>query len=234
MRLGAAGLLAVLPALAAALPGPSDLPLPHGTEEAEAASTVPVGSIGGTVTVRLPAPRRAASRYPGAPTQAPSVQPIPAMVYIQGPVPGTPARVDGNVAEVAQRDTAFVPGALVVPVGTVLRFPNEDDFFHNVFSYSAAARFDLGRYPRGESKDVTLTEPGLVKIYCEVHEFMRAAVVVAENTFGAVVDDQGRFLMEGVPAGTYTVVFWHPDLDPVERTVTVSDGQTARIDVELR
>jgi len=134
----------------------------------------------------------------------------------------------------AQLDTAFVPAASVVPVVTVLRFPNEDDFFHNVFSYSAAARFDLGRYPRGESQDVRLTEPGLVKIYCEVHEFMRAAVVVTENTFGAVVDDEGRFLIEGVPAGRYTVAFWHPDLDPVERSVTVVDGESARIDVELR
>jgi len=74
-----------------------------------------------------------------------------------------------------------MPAAMVVPVGTTVRFPNQDTFFHNVFSYSGPARFDLGRYPRGESKDVRFDEAGIVKVYCEVHEFMRAVVVVTAD-----------------------------------------------------
>ena len=109
-----------------------------------------------------------------------------------------------------------------------------DSFFHNVFSYSAAARFDLGRYPRGESKEVRFDEPGIAKIYCEVHEFMRAVVVVTDNPFHAVVAEDGTFRLEDVPAGTYTLVAWHPDFDEVEQTVVVRDGSTAAVSLELR
>ena len=129
---------------------------------------------------------------------------------------------------------AFAPAAMVIQTGTTVRFPNEDTFFHNVFSYSAAARFDLGRYPRGESKDVRFDEPGIVKVYCEVHEFMRAVVVVTENPYHAVVGEDGSFSIAGVPAGTYTLVAWHPDVDEVRQTVVVRDGEATRVDVELR
>jgi len=134
----------------------------------------------------------------------------------------------------AQRDTAFEPGALVVPVGATVSFPNGDPFFHNVFSYSSPARFDLGRYPRGEAKDVTFDKPGIVKVYCEVHEFMRAIIVVTESPFAAVAEGEGRFRIAGIPPGTYTFVVWHPDLDPVERRLRVTAGQVTRLDAELR
>jgi hypothetical protein len=134
----------------------------------------------------------------------------------------------------AQEDTAFVPAALAVQVGTAVRFPNEDGFFHNVFSYSAPARFDLGRYPRGEAKEVIFDKPGIVKVYCEVHEFMRAVIVVTESPYHAVVDPQGGYRIAGIPPGTYTLVFWHPDLEPQERSVRITDGATARVDATLR
>jgi len=203
-------------------------------EAAQEPDSRATGVIEGRVTLRLPAPRRSASRYPGGAARARPVQPVPAVVYLKGSVEGSPTRTDGVMVRLAQRDTAFFPPALVVQVGTTVRFPNEDTFFHNVFSYSSAARFDLGRYPRGESKDVRFDEPGIVKVYCEVHEFMRAVVVATENPFHAVVDEDGLFRLEGVPVGTYTLVVWHPDLDEVEETVIVSEGGTAVVDVELR
>jgi hypothetical protein len=92
-----------------------------------------------------------------------------------------------------QRDTTFVPSVVAVRAGGTVDFPNGDPFFHNVFSYSSAQRFDLGRYPQGESKSVTFDEPGIVELFCEVHEFMRGAVVVTENPFHAVVAEDGRF-----------------------------------------
>jgi len=164
------------------------------------------GVIEGSVRLHLPAPRRSASRYPGGAARTRAVQPVPAVVYLKGTVEGSPPRTDHVIVTLAQRDTAFFPAALVVQVGTTVRFPNEDTFFHNVFSYSSAARFDLGRYPRGEAKEVRFDEPGIVKVYCEVHEFMRAVVVATENPFHAVVDENGRFRLEGVPTGTGTAV----------------------------
>ena len=194
---------------------------------------VVTGVVEGTVTLHLPAPRRSASRYPGGATRPHQVQPVPAVVFIRGAVAGSPIRTDNATAVLAQQDTAFAPAAMLVQVGTTVRFPNEDSFFHNVFSYSGAARFDLGRYPRGEAKTLRFDEPGIVKVYCEVHEFMRAVVVVTENPFYAVVGEDGRFRLDGVPAGTYTVVFWHPDVEEVEQTVVVPEGGVARVSVEL-
>jgi plastocyanin len=192
------------------------------------------GAVEGTVTLELPAPRRSAGRYPGAAPAAHSVQQVPAVVFVKGPVAGSPRTARMPVPVMAQQDTAFVPAALAVEVGTTVRFPNQDGFFHNVFSYSDPARFDLGRYPKGEAKQVTFDKPGIVKVYCEVHEFMRAVIVVTENPYHAVADAQGHYRIEGVPPGTYTLVFWHPDLEPQEQTVQITDGGTARVQATLR
>jgi plastocyanin len=192
------------------------------------------GAVEGVVTLRLQPPRRSAGRYPGGATAVHTVQSVPALVFIQGAVAGAPVSLPTSAPVMAQRDTAFVPAALIVPVGATVSFPNGDTFFHNVFSYSSSARFDLGRYPRGEAKSVTFDEPGIVKVYCEVHEFMRSVIAVVENPFHAVAGGDGRFRIDGIPEGTYTFVVWHPDLEPVEQRVQVVAGRTARLDAELR
>ena len=191
------------------------------------------GAIEGTVVMKLRRPLRSAARYPGASPAARTVQEVPVVVYVDGVVPGAPPR-PSTTAIMAQHDTAFVPAALVVDVGSTVRFPNDDPFYHNVFSYSPPSRFDLGRYPRGEAKEVTFDQPGIVKVYCEVHDFMRSVIVVAESPLHAVVGGDGRYRIDAVPAGTYTLVFWHPDVEPVQRQVIVAAGTTARVDVELR
>lgn len=210
--------------LAVALAVPS-LPAP--------AAAQGLGVVEGTVTLRLQPPRRTAGRYPGGVTAAHALQPIPAVVYAEGRIGAAP-RPPARPPVVVQQDTAFVPGSLVVPVGSTVSFANRDPIFHNVFSYSSPARFDLGRFPRGESREVTFDTPGVVKVYCEVHDFMRAVVVVAENPYHAVVDPQGRFRIEGIPEGTYSFAIYHPDLPPVKREVRVPAGGMARLDVELR
>lgn len=192
--------------------------------------TASAGVIEGVLRVQEPRRRRTVDRYGGA-TGARDVQSISPVVYLKGPV-GSAADGPGP-ATMAQEDTAFVPGLLVIPVGTTVRFPNQDPFFHNVFSYSTAARFDLGRYPRGESKEVRFDQPGVVKVYCEVHEPMRAAIVVVENPFWAQPGADGEFRIAGVPAGTYTLVAWHVDRGEEEREVRVPADGVVRVEIEL-
>jgi plastocyanin len=188
------------------------------------------GGITGTVDARV-TPRRTAVRYPTGTAAARAVQVLPAVVYLEGVASGDVTRSGGRV-RIAQRDTAFAPSVLAVPPGTVVEFLNEDDFFHNVFSYSEAKRFDLGRLPRGQSSSVTLERAGVVRIYCEVHEFMRAAVVVVESQYHAIVDAEGRFTLNGVPAGRYTLVSWHPDRGRKEVAVAVAADAVTRVTVQ--
>jgi plastocyanin len=198
------------------------------------ASAPPVaGSIQGHVTFSRMAPARVANRYPGAGGGAPHrVGPVPAVAYIVGPVAGARAG-GGDGPRLVQEDTAFHPAVLVIPVGTAVVFPNHDPFFHNVFSYSATKRFDLGRYPRGESRTVVFDRPGIVKVYCEIHQWMRSAVLVVENPFHDQVGADGSFTLSGVPAGRYRLAVW--DFDRGQRIVdvTVPAQGSARVDVSL-
>ena len=71
----------------------------------------------------------------------------------------------------------FTPHILVVPVGSVVRFPNADPFFHNVFSLFDGKRFDLGLYEAGSTKEVTFSREGLSYIFCNIHPEMSAVVI---------------------------------------------------------
>jgi hypothetical protein len=131
-----------------------------------------------------------------------------------------------------QKNTWFRPEVMAVLVGTTVDFPNRDDQYHNVFSYSKPKRFDLGRYPTGESRPVTFDKPGVVKIYCEIHAHMRAWVVVCENPYFAVTDETGKFRIEKVPAGKHKLVRWRTQGPEVEQDVEVVAGQTVTVHFE--
>src|SRR5688572_4615124 len=127
------------------------------------------GAIEGRITVRQ-LPERVGARYAGAGASAShKIAALPAVVFIEGAVAGHTPQAAQEL-QMAQRDTAFQPSLLAIPVGSSVRFPNDDKFFHNVFSYSKAKRFDLGRYPKGESKSVVFDEPGAVAVFCEIHK----------------------------------------------------------------
>ncbi len=190
------------------------------------------GVVSGTVELNLRPPRRQANRYPsGKVGAAKLIQQLPPVVYLRGD--GLP---DGaaSLETIAQQDTAFLPSVLAVPLGSTVAFENRDDFFHNVFSYSTFKRFDLGRYPKGQSKSVTFDEPGIVKIYCEVHDFMRATVLVLDHAYHSTVAEDGSFLIAGVPPGEYELVAWHVDLKEQVVSVSVASGQTSKVELTLR
>ncbi len=126
-----------------------------------------------------------------------------------------------------QRNETFVPHVLAITTGTVVDFPNSDRIYHNVFSLSQPARFDLGRYAAGHSKSVRFDQPGIVRVFCDIHSHMNAFILVFSHPFFAVTDDEGRYRIDNVPPGTYSVVAWNEGVVVGATPVTVTDGGVA-------
>lgn len=193
---------------------------------------LPLGGIEGRVTMKERKLQRVANPYAGAGSAAAhAVKDLPAVVFLSGRIGSKPAAPERP--SMAQRDTSFQPELLIIPVGTTVSFPNQDGFFHNVFSYSKTRRFDLGRYPRGEAKTVTFDEPGTVSVLCEIHKWMRGAIVVVENAHYAVVKADGTFTLPDVPPGSYKLTVWHGERGSRTVDVTVPASGNARIDVSF-
>lgn len=191
------------------------------------------GTVSGRVEIQTPPPQRMVSRYPspGGKVQM-DVNPIPTVVFIDGPVASAVAWPKLSRLAIVQKNLQFSPSLLVVPKDTSISFPNEDGEFHNVFSYSKSKRFDLGRYPHGESKRVVFDKPGIVKIYCEIHPWMRAAVLVLENPYYGIVASDGTFSITGIPAGHYELVVWNIDTGSKKVDVDVPAGVAPEVLVQ--
>jgi len=125
-----------------------------------------------------------------------------------------------------QTELMFRPLVLPVVVGTTVDFPNNDNLFHNVFSYSQSREFDLGHYPQGQSKAVRFDRPGIVKVYCDIHSHMYATILVLRNPYFAVPNDDGSYSINDVPPGTYRVNFWFGRELVETRTLTLKAEET--------
>jgi plastocyanin len=144
-------------------------------------------------------------------------------------------RVDSAPQHVSIRQTneEFVPHVVAVTAGSTVEFPNDDLIFHNVFSLSRVATFDLGRYPRNASKARTFTKPGVVKVFCHLHSHMSAIVRVFSHPYFAFPDRTGRFTISDVPAGQVEVTAWHERAGEVTEKVTVEQGGTTELTFSL-
>lgn len=107
-----------------------------------------------------------------------------------------------------QKNKQFSPHLLIVPVGSVVHFPNADPFFHNVFSLFDGRRFDLGLYEAGSTRDVTFGREGISYIFCNIHPEMSAVVIALATPYFATEEAKGHFRIQGVPADDYMLHVW--------------------------
>jgi plastocyanin len=195
------------------------------------------GSIRGRVDLRRPAV--AAERRPGvADLGTPAARDLPdlrrSVVYLESAPRGAFETNEGGHAVMDQRNETFVPHVLAVMTGTTVDFPNTDAFYHNVFSLSKPARFDLGRYAAGKSRAVRFDRPGIVRVFCDIHSHMNAFILVFSHPFFALTNAEGRYGIDNVPPGTYNVIAWNEGTSSEPKPVSVPDGGIAELDFTLR
>lgn len=192
------------------------------------------GSIRGRVSIGIPVnAKRATSTYSRSiPTVAlaPESELRHVVVYVKD-APKT--AVTPMRAEIRQRDENFVPRVVAVTVGSTVDFPNDDPIYHNVFSLSRTKTFDLGRFPKGQSRGERFDKPGVVKVFCQIHSHMSATVMVFDHPWFAVPDERGMFDLSGVPPGMHQITAWHERLGDTTMELRVEPGRAATMDFVL-
>jgi|SRR5882724_4415351 len=158
-----------------------------------------------------------------------AMNPPLAVVYLEGSFP-KPA--SSPVAQMVQKDLTFVPLLLPIRLGTKVEFPNLDDTYHDVFSYSLPKRFDLGRY-RPDEKPVpseVFDVAGLVTLRCDIHEHMRGLILVVDSPFFIVTDPDGHFRLTGLPPGHYVLKAWLDSNTTQEQPVDLKADSVLHVD----
>lgn len=158
-----------------------------------------------------------------------ATDPPRAVVYLVGDF-SKPAKLPTKT--IVQKDLAFRPGLLPIELGTKVEFPNEDDTYHNIFSYSPPKRFDLGRYPPGEkpTPSQVFDKPGLVTLRCDIHEHMRGLILVLATPYFTVTEGHGLFRLTNLPAGHYTLKAWISSRTTFEKPVELTNGGVLHVE----
>jgi plastocyanin len=154
-----------------------------------------------------------------------------AVVWIEGArqaAGGAAAR-----GEMKSSSKRFAPRVVAVSTKATVEFPNADPIYHNAFSVSGANRFDLGLYRSGASRSKAFEEPGLVRVYCNIHPQMVGFVMVVDSDFVALTGADGAFRFEGVPPGPWIVKAWHEEAGEVSQTVDARSGDAAPLQIRL-
>ena len=172
------------------------------------------GSVTGTVTAPLPKYKK------------------DCVVYVEN-VPGNWPPTAG--AQINQKGLVFIPHVLPVVTNTAVEFLNHDNVLHNVFSPDKIAeKFNLGTWPPGEVKTYTFQQLGAATLLCNVHAEMEGYVVILQNPFFAVTDENGSYTIKDVPTGSYNLLVWNKKYKAKPKQIVVNNGQSFQADFELK
>jgi plastocyanin len=152
-------------------------------------------------------------------------------VVVSLAAPNLPLAPPKTPLEMDQKGLQFRPHVIAVVKGTAIRFLNNDQEDHNV--YSPEGGYNLGTWPPGQTRDQVFERPGVYTQLCRVHPDMEAFVVVLETPYFAVTDASGAYEIKGVPPGTYTLTTWGRRLKKVERPITIAAGAPQTVDLAL-
>jgi plastocyanin len=209
-----------------------------------AATVVPAGSrpaaqqtatVRGRVVIDIPpSGRRPSSAYPSRAVAQAQLAPQSEVENVVIYLKNAPARaVAPRRTAIRQKGETFLPRVVAVPLGSAVEFPNDDPIYHNVFSLSRARTFNLGRYPKGDSRSVRFDKPGIIRVFCDIHSHMTATVIVFNHPWFTVPDADGSFELPNLPAGDVQVTAWHERLGETTLRVRPEPGRAASIEFIL-
>jgi plastocyanin len=185
-----------------------------------------------TVASADPAPGKVTGTVAVTEADGKAAAAVDAIVYVVGFTEKPDAAAP--LASVAQQGRRFVPDLVAVTAGDSITFPNNDPFLHNVFSKSAARKFDLGSFKKGEHKDYEFPSVGVVDVYCNIHPEMAATILVLPNRRHVRTAASGAFTLEGVPPGDWTVfAYTRRAAKPVSAKIKVTAGAETKVDLAL-
>ena len=144
-----------------------------------------------------------------------------------------PAALPVSRARIVQENETFVPRVVAITRGSTVDFPNADPFFHDVFSLSRSGTFDLGSYPRGQTRSQQFRRAGLIKVYCHIHSHMSASIMVFDHPFFTIPRADGTFAIDDVPPGTYQVSAWHERIGENTQSVRLEPGRPSEVQFAL-
>ena len=187
------------------------------------------------LTTRLPGQPLPSTAYPRRTVDNRSAPTLPqirnVVVFIKDSAYSGPLTTSRS--EIRQEHETFVPRTVAITRGSTVEFPNGDPFFHNVFSLSRAANFNLGRFARGQSRGREFTKAGTVKVYCDIHSHMSATILVFDHPYFAIPELDGSFELPAVPPGMYTLVGWHERVGERTERIRVEAGKATSIDLTV-
>jgi plastocyanin len=192
---------------------------------------LPAGSIDGLIVIKRKLTKRSVTPT-AAPYQRGTAVPLGTTTFDEDPlafersrvviyVEGAGATAKPVTVTLEQKDRRFVPDLVMIPAGSSISFPNLDPIFHNVFSLSKTKMFDLGFYPKDQTRTVVFPEPGVVFVNCHLHPNMAASIVVTPNEWATRADRDGRFALKDITPGKHEVVAWHKAAGYFRQTVEV-------------
>ena len=194
------------------------------------------GRVEGRVSITIPvaaAPPSAAygARRVERPVARTGSELANVVVFIQNAP--KPTELPVTRARILQENETFIPRVVAITRGSAVDFPNGDPFFHDVFSLSRSATFDLGSYPKGQTKSHVFRRAGLVKVYCHIHSHMSASIMVFDHPYFTMPRPDGTFALEAIPEGTYQISAWHERIGEHRQSIRIEAGRTSEIQFAL-
>lgn len=152
-------------------------------------------------------------------------------VYVKSGLGDKDFPLPTEAALIDQKGCMYLPHVQGMRVGQELNIVNSDKLMHNVRGFPKRNRaFNIGQPVPGTRVRKFRRAETAIKFQCDVHKWMTAFVFVMDHPFFAVTGEDGKFSIDDLPPGEYTIAAWHEVYGESEAEVKIGDGSAEGVD----